>query len=68
MPNPPGTLRALQTILGRHYGICRPLRRYTDMDIPKGMEDRHTIPAPFVAANAAGAASWKPACPTASVE
>lgn len=46
-PHPPGTLRALQTILGRYYVICRPCRRYTDMDIPKGMEDRPYHPCPF---------------------
>lgn len=46
-PHPPGTLRALRTILGHHYVICHGCRRYADMDIPKGMEDRPYHPCPF---------------------
>lgn len=46
-PHPPGTLRALRTILGHHYVICRHCRRYADMDIPRGMEDRPFHPCPF---------------------
>jgi len=46
-PYPPGTLRALRTIIGHHYVICRHCQRYTDMEIPKGMEDRKYHPCPF---------------------
>lgn len=46
-PHPPGTLRALRTIIGHHYVICRRCRRYTEMDIPKCMEDRKYDPCPF---------------------
>ncbi len=46
-PHPPGTLRALKTILGDHYVICRRCQRYTDMRVPKGQEDRKFDPCPF---------------------
>ena len=46
-PHPPGTLRALRTIIGDHYVICHGCRRYTDMVIPQGMEDRPYEPCPF---------------------
>ena len=46
-PHPPGTLRALRTILGHHYVVCRPCRRWVDMEIPKGMEDRPFHPCPY---------------------
>jgi len=46
-PSPPGTLRALRTILGHHYVLCHRCRRFADMMIPRGMEDRKYEPCPF---------------------
>ena len=46
-PHPPGTLRAIQRIIGPHYVICRRCKRYIDMDIPKGQEARKYHPCPF---------------------
>lgn len=46
-PHPPGTLRALRRIIGRHYVICRGCQRYTSMTIPKGMEHRPYEPCPY---------------------
>lgn len=45
--HPPGTLRALRTIIGHHYVICHGCRRFTDMTIPRGMEDRKFEPCPY---------------------
>ena len=46
-PHPPGTLRALRTIIGHHYFICHRCWRYTDMNIPTGMQDRPYHPLPL---------------------
>lgn len=46
-PHPPGTLRAIRQIIGNHYVIRRRCRRYTDMEIPRGQEDRKYDPCPY---------------------
>lgn len=46
--HPPGTLRALWTILGHDYVLCRRCRRFAAITIPRGMEDRPYDPCPSV--------------------
>jgi hypothetical protein len=48
-PHPPGTLRALLTILkGPFHIICRPCRRYAPMEVDREDLDRPYEPCPFV--------------------
>lgn len=48
-PHPPGTLRALMTILqGPFHIICRPCKRYAPMAVAREDLDRPYEPCPYV--------------------
>ncbi len=46
-PHPPGTLRALRTILGDMSVICRSCRRWTPLSFEREHADRPAEPCPF---------------------